>query len=271
MSEIQEITRIAHEGLDRARKLIQEYYSQNLQVEFKADKSPVTIADQKAEELLREFFLKETPGCGLIGEEHGIENPGADLVWIMDPIDGTKSFIRRAPLFGTLLACYHKGQPLLGAIDMTVLIPGGSRMIAAAGQGCWLDGERVGVSAVASFEEACILSGTVNTFEQMDQGAAFAKLRENALLYRGWGDAFGYYQVACGRAEVMVDPIVSVWDVAPMPVIFAEAGGQFSDLQGTLSLVDSIRSGVISHKSDDRTGLATNGLLHQASLACFQR
>lgn len=266
---MKEIQQIAFEATDRARKVILDYYSQTVEVEYKGDQSPVTIADKKAEEVMREFFNREMPGCGLIGEEHGIENISADWVWIMDPIDGTKSFIHKVPLFGTLLALYHKGEPVLGLIDMSALGANGSRLHAIKEQGCYVDGQRCSVSSVERMDEACVLSGTVNSFETLNRADQFKNLRHQSRLYRGWGDAFGYYQVACGRAEIMVDPVVSLWDVAPMPVIFAEAGGKFTDICGGLSLVESLQKGIISYETDDRTGLASNGHLHSNALSCF--
>lgn len=266
---MKDLQKIAFEATDLARKVILDYYASTVEVEYKGDQSPVTIADKKAEEVMREFFRKEMPECGLIGEEHGIEDADAEYVWIMDPIDGTKSFIHKVPLFGTLLALYHKGEPLMGLIDMSALGPQGSRLHAFKGEGCFLDQVPCRVSQVSRMEEACILSGTVNSFENLGREEQFKKLRHQGRLYRGWGDAFGYYQVACGRAEMMVDPVVSLWDVAPMPVIFAEAGGQFTDLTGGLSLVESLKKGIQSYATDDRTGLASNGLLHPQALESF--
>lgn len=264
-----DLVKMAYAATDLARKVILDYYNTSVEVEYKGDKSPVTIADKKAEEVMREFFSREMPGCGLIGEEHGIANMDSDYVWIMDPIDGTKSFIHKVPLFGTLLALYHKGEPLLGLIDMSALGPQGSRLHAFKDEGCYLDGQRCFVSKVEQMSEACVLSGTVNSFESLGRAEQFYDLRHQSRLYRGWGDAFGYYQVACGRAEIMVDPVVSLWDVAPMPVIFKEAGGQFTDICGGLSLVESLKKGILSYETDDRTGLASNGLLHSTALKSF--
>ncbi len=265
-SELREITRIGHQALDIARKNILSYYDNEVQVEYKGDATPVTVADRDTEIKLRQF-LSEAMDTGFVGEEWGCENLTKDWVWIMDPIDGTKSFIRQVPLFGTLLGAYYKGIPVWGAIDMSALQ---KRVWAAKGMGAYLEGKPVRVSSHFKAENSCLLTGTVNTFELKNQGFAFHQLRRQFGLYRGWGDCFGYFQVLTGKAEVMCDPVVSLWDIGPLPILFEEAGGRFTDLKGRCfaDLIPDLSQWQCV--SDSFTALGTNALWHKKSLACFE-
>ena len=219
---------------DIAQNEILKHWKTALNVEWKADATPVTIADKKTEELVRNFAQKETPEFGFIGEEFGQENPGAQYQWVLDPIDGTKSFIYGVPLFGTLVAILKKGVAVAGLIQLPAL---NCKIWAAAGSGAFADeGRPIKVSDVEELKDSLVLSGTINTMESKGYGRWFEGIRKNARLYRGWGDCFGYYLVACGKAEIMADPVVSLWDIAPYPLIFAEAGGSFSTLKGEKSL-----------------------------------
>lgn len=267
MPEIQNILRIALEASKRAESVILNYYNHGVSVEWKPDKTPVTIADQKAEETAREFLLKEMPGAGFIGEEHKPENPDAQYQWIMDPIDGTKSFIHGVPLFGTLLALYRKRTPLVGLIRLPALK---TCLWASLGGGAFADGIKVSCSSVSKMSEALVLSGTLNTMEDKGFGDAFTRLRRSSGLYRGWGDCYGYYLVATGKAEIMVDPVVSLWDIAPLPLIMSEAGGTFSTLSGKTELLNE--SGKPTENIyEGFTGFASNKPLAQKALSFFSK
>jgi len=219
---------------DIAQSEILKHWKTTLNVDWKADATPVTIADRKAEELVRSFAQKETPEFGFIGEEFGQENPSAEYQWVLDPIDGTKSFIYGVPLFGTVIAILKKGVPIAGLIQLPAL---NGKIWATAGGGAFADeGRPIKVSDILELKDSLVLSGTINTMESKGYGEWFEGIRKNAKLYRGWGDCFGYCQVACGKAEIMADPVVSLWDIAPYPLIFAEAGGVFSTLKGEKSL-----------------------------------
>ena len=146
-------------------------------VEWKADKTPVTIADKGTEELARKFWAKETPGFGVIGEEFGIESPDAEYQWVIDPIDGTKSFIHGVPLFGTLIGLYHKNVPIASVIRLPAMK---SAVWAVNGGGAFLDGREVHASKVSQLSDALVLSGTVNTMEDKGFGEGFTKLRRSA-------------------------------------------------------------------------------------------
>ena len=235
MSEIANLLEIAERAAKAAERVILSNFESDLSVEWKPDNTPVTIADKGAEEALRKVFSAETPDFGVIGEEFGVENPDAEYRWIFDPIDGTKSFIRGVPFFGTLIGLYRKGEPLAGVVNLPAL-----RHILVAGKGCgaFVDGKRARVSNVP-LREGLALSGTVNTFDSEGKTAFFERYRKSAALYRGWGDCYGYFLVATGRAEAMVDPVVSLWDIAAFPTIFSEAGGKFSSLDGETRLFDA--------------------------------
>jgi histidinol-phosphatase len=269
---LEELNEIGQEALDIARKTILGYYDKGLAVEYKGDSSPVTIADKQAEEDLR-VFLSSKMECGFIGEEWGANDLDRDYVWIMDPIDGTKSFIRQVPLFGTLLALYYKGEPVWGAIDMSAL---GKRAWAAKGKGAWVEDSLTGskkcaqVSKVREPSKSCLLTGTVNTFGDLGYEFQFDSLRKQFGLYRGWGDCFGYFQVLTGKAEVMCDPVVSIWDIGPMSILFSEAGGQFSDIHGRSlkEMIPSLKDWKFG--ADSFTGLATNGLWHKKSVVTMK-
>ena len=223
-------------------------------MEWKPDNTPVTIADRGAEEELRKVFASETPDFGLIGEEFGIEKPDAEYKWIFDPIDGTKSFIRGVPLFGTLIGLYRKDEPLVGIVNLPAIR---HTLVAGKGFGAFVDGKRARVSNV-KISEGLALSGTVNTFESEGRAEFFERYRKSAALYRGWGDCYGYFLVATGRAEAMADPVVSLWDIAAFPAIFSEAGGKFSTLDGETRLFDA-NGKPLREIHEGYSALATNG------------
>ncbi len=175
MIEMKQIDELGQEALKIARKTILSYYGSDVGVEWKADATPVTIADQLSEELMRKFLAKEM-NCGFIGEELGIESLDRDYTWVLDPIDGTKSFVRDVPLFGTLLACLYKGEPIWGAIDIHAQQ---KRLTASKGGGCHLNGRLISVSQESKNEKSCLLTGTVNTFEEMGQAHNFHTLRKD--------------------------------------------------------------------------------------------
>lgn len=229
MREAAEFLEVALHGAKLAEAEILKHYQGDFAVEWKPDSTPVTLADKNAEEAMRRFFGKETPEAGFVGEEFGVERPGAELQWILDPIDGTKAFIHGVPLFGTLIALYRRNVPLVSVVNLPALR---STLYAVKGGGAFVDGLPARASTVGKLSEALVLSGTINTVEDKGLGEEFKTLRRSAKLYRNWGDCYGYYLVATGRAEVMLDPVVSLWDIAPFPLIFAECGGHFSTLAG---------------------------------------
>ncbi|MDY6331434.1 MAG: histidinol-phosphatase [Fibrobacter sp.] len=262
-----ELLKIALKTAELAEENILKFYQNDVGVEWKADKTPVTIADKGTEELARKFWAKETPGFGVIGEEFGIESPDAEYQWVIDPIDGTKSFIHGVPLFGTLIGLWHKNVPIASVIRLPAMK---SAVWAVNGGGAFLDGREVRASKVSQLSDALVLSGTVNTMEDKGFGEGFTKLRRSARLHRGWGDCYGYYLVAAGRAEIMVDPVVSLWDIAPFPLLMKEAGGKFSTIDGKTELFDA-NGKPTAPIYEGFTSIATNGLLHDVALDCLKK
>jgi histidinol phosphatase-like enzyme (inositol monophosphatase family) len=220
---------VAREAVAAAGAITLEHFGRGVEVERKADLSPVTIADRRSEECLRRALETAFPSDGLLGEEFG-EKPGASgRRWIVDPIDGTQSFIRGVPLYGVLVGLEEEGRPVVGvmgfpALDLTYW--------AARGGGAFRNGERVRVSGVASLAEATVVSSDAKPQSFGDRYPRFERLLRAAACYRGWGDCYGYALVAGGQVEVMVDPILSAWDAAAVLPIVEEAGGRFVDWSG---------------------------------------
>lgn len=194
------------------------YFQRSLDVERKTDGSPVTRADREAEQAIREHLRRVYPDHGFLGEEFGAEASDSALTWVIDPIDGTKSFIHGVPLYSNLIALMDGPDVLVGVANFPAL---GETVYAVAGHGCYWNGRRARVSRVSELDQAClVLSG----MEGFGPGVLEA-LQRSTRLQRTWGDAYGYALVATGRADVMIDPVCSLWDVAPMRVLLAEAGG----------------------------------------------
>lgn len=267
IAENNELLNIALKAAELAQKNILKYFLKDITVELKKDATPVTIADKTTEEIIRNFFYNATPNFGIIGEEFGIENPNAEYQWIVDPIDGTKSFIHGVPLFGTLIALYKKDEPIASVVRIPAL---NTAVWAANGSGAFLDKVPVKCSSIKTLKDSLLLSGTINTIDTKGYSAQFTKVRHNAKLYRGWGDCYGYYMVATGRAECMIDPIVSLWDIAPYPLLFKEAQGKFSTINSCESLFDK-NGKPIAPIYEGFTSVATNGNIHSEVLNLMQQ
>jgi histidinol phosphatase-like enzyme (inositol monophosphatase family) len=205
------------------------HYRSRLDVEIKKDGSPVTVADRAAEQAAREWVRRYFPDDGFLGEEFGEERADARRRWIIDPIDGTKSFVHGSPLWGSLVALCEGETVLAGA----AFFPAVDELVAAApGEGCWWNGSRCAVSAVDALERATVLTTDERFRERPELHAGWSRVSHGANVSRTWGDCFGYLLVATGRAEVMVDPVMSPWDAAALQPIIVEAGGVFTDWDG---------------------------------------
>lgn len=199
-----------------------------LTVESKADQTPVTAADRGAEELMRAMIKKRYPEHGIIGEEYGSERPEAEFVWMLDPIDGTKSFITGVPLWGTLIALLHHGQPILGCIHQPVL----GQLLVGDGTSATLNGRPARVRSCARLADATVLTSDPLNPAKFQDGAAYEQLLRAAKLCRTWGDCYGYLLVATGLADVMLDPIMNPWDIAALVPVIRGAGGVITNWQG---------------------------------------
>jgi len=234
--------RFAVQVAQEAGRLTLEYFRRSdLHVERKGDDSPVTVADRRAEEYLREQIGRHFPHDGVLGEEFP-EQPGSSgYRWIVDPIDGTKSFIHGVPLYGTMVAVEHQGESVLGVIVIPAL---GECVYAEKGAGAWyVRGQRppepVQVSHCEQLSEALLLTSEVRNFDRIGRRDVYDRLQAATRLARTWGDCYGYLMVATGRAEVMIDPVVNLWDTAALQPIVEESGGTFTDWQGKRTIYAS--------------------------------
>lgn len=234
-----------------AGELTLRYFGQTLAVDDKDDGSPVTQADREAESLLRLRISAEFPNHGILGEEMGVEKGDAAIRWTLDPIDGTRAFMRGVPLYAVLIGVAVEDEPVVGIMHFPAL---GETLSAARGHGCLFNGAPARVSSVDRLDRSLLLTTDVEEILQRPQGAGWRKLAGQAHTSRTWGDAYGHALVATGRAEVMIDPILSDWDSAPLLTVVEEAGGRFTDLSGTPT-------------ATGRSGVSTNGLLHDEVLA----
>jgi histidinol phosphatase-like enzyme (inositol monophosphatase family) len=226
------------------------HYQTGLAAERKADNSPVTLADRQAEQKLRDLITTAWPDHALIGEEYGHQPGRSDsgYTWIIDPIDGTKSFISGVPFYAVLLALVKDEQPLLGVMNFPAL---NEMVYARRGGGCFWNGRPARVSAVSRLADAVLLASDLDTFARFNRQDAFQRLIDATYFQRTWGDAYGYALVATGRAEIMLDPVMAVWDCGPLQVILEEAGGTFTDWRGTPTIFGG-------------EALATNGALFES-------
>ena len=213
----------------RTGRVALQHFRAALTVDVKSDGSPVTIADRSAEESARAWIASRFPTDGVLGEEFGVDRPEAPRRWIVDPIDGTKTFVRGVPLWGTLVAVCEGQSVLAGAAYFPAL----DEMLAAApGLGCWWNGVRCRVSNTRAINEATVLTTDERFAGDAAQRSAWRRLAEAAAVSRTWGDCYGYLLVATGRAEVMVDGRMSPWDSAAVFPAIVEAGGSFTDWTG---------------------------------------
>jgi histidinol phosphatase-like enzyme (inositol monophosphatase family) len=219
------MTELARDSGDFIRPL---YRQSSVAVETKADQSPVTIADRGAEELMRARIAKRFPAHGIIGEEFGSERPDAEFVWVLDPVDGTKTFISGLPLWGTLIALLHQGQPVLGCIHQPVL----DQLVIGDNCTTELNGRIVRCRATTRIEDSTLLTSDPLSPAKYQNGPAFDALQQRARLVRTWGDCYGYLLLATGWADIALDPIMNAWDIAALVPIVRGAGGTISDWHG---------------------------------------
>ncbi len=234
---------------------VARFGADDLIVETKPDLTPVSEADRAVELALRELIAQRRPGDAVIGEEYGSTDGGGSRRWIIDPIDGTKSYVRGIPTWATLIALAVDDVETVGVVSMPAL---GRRWWAARGGGAFADGREVRVSGVQELADAHLAWSGLEDWDAIGRTDAIIELARACWRSRGVGDAWQYMLVAEGAAEIALDPEVSLWDIAAVKIVVEEAGGQFTDL-----------SGVVTAGGGD--GLATNGLLHKAALAIVGR
>ncbi len=229
MSELKHMLEFATEIAFQAGQLTLAYFQTGTQPDFKADDSPVTIADKKAEELIRARIEKAYPSHGILGEEFGESNKASSHRWIIDPIDGTKAFMKGVPLYAVLI-----GLEIDGRIEAGVsYFPGtGDMVYAASHEGCYWNGRRAYVSDTKTLDRAYFAHTDIGAFAKYGRGEALERILKSTYHRVGWSDAYGHMLVATGRVDIMIDPIMNAWDCGPFPVLLREAGGYFGDLSG---------------------------------------
>lgn len=250
MHESRELS-AARQAAQRAADIIRGYYRQGIDVEIKPDRSPVTQADREAEQAIRDVLMAACPDYGFSGEEFGDVDADADNVWLVDPLDGTKSFVRGYPFVSTQIGLWRAGQLHLGVSSAPLFDE-----IAAAERGCGaqLNRRDLRVSAVDRVEDATVSTGNIGSLALSQAWPAFGQLVSEVNRIRGYGDFYHYHLLAAGRIDAVVESDVNILDIAALVVVVEEAGGRFTDLRGQ------------PVTRDTRTVLATNGLLHDTLL-----
>jgi histidinol-phosphatase len=221
--------RTALRAAEAAAKISRAYYAGNFEVSIKADMTPVTQADVECEEVIREIILTAFPDHGFYGEETGRSNDGHDCLWLVDPIDGTKGFVRQYPFFSTQIALMRSGELVLGVSAAPVM---DELAWAERGRGAWLNGERLAVSDIDRLEQASVSTGNLKS---LAGSAGWRKLGEVVMTVdriRGYGDFYHYHLLAAGKIEAVIESDVNILDIAALSVIVTEAGGRFTDLNG---------------------------------------
>ncbi len=227
------------------------WFNTRLPVESKADGSPVTIADREAERVMRAMIRERFPGHGIVGEEHGVDAGIEPIRWIIDPIDGTRTFVRGVPFYGTLVGIEVGGEPVVGAVSIPAL---GELVVGAKGLGCTWNGRRCAVAPTTSLDEALLVATDLKAVRARLGGSAADALDAATGMQRTWADCYAYVLVATGRAEIAMDAAMALWDNAALLPIVTEAGGRFTSWRGEARI-------------DGGDAVATNGCLHDAVLA----
>jgi len=244
----------ALDAAEQAAGIARSLFERNIEVRIKADKSPVTEADVRCEIAIREILEARFPSYGFFGEETGCRDTAAESVWLVDPIDGTKAFVREYPMFSTQIALMRGGEIMLGVSNAPVY---GELCFAERGCGAYLNGKPIGVSDVATIEAAALSSGNLKTLAGGRRWARYGALVAQVGRIRGYGDFLHYHLLAAGKIDAVIETDVNILDIAACVAIIDEAGGRFTDLDGRpISL-------------NTTSVLATNGRLHEEMLAAL--
>jgi histidinol-phosphatase len=247
---------VALEAAKNAEEIIAAYYTDDaMKIELKEDETPVTLADREAEKAIRETIKQAFPDHGFLGEEYGIEEGESPYLWIIDPIDATKNYIRKIPIFGTQIALMKGEELILGISNAPRL---NELLYAEAGSGAFMNGEPVQVSDVAHPKDAMVCHGGLNRFVEEGIFPGIYNLITDAGCARGFGNFFMYHLVASGRVAAAIEAKTNVWDIAALTVIVREAGGKITDIQGR------------TVTKDTTSLIATNGVMHDTVLDYFK-
>lgn len=258
MTTTEQLKQLLDFAVDIAREagaITYRYFHGSFVAERKADNSFVTNADREAESYLRTRIAEAFPEDSILGEEEGEKAGESNRCWILDPIDGTYSFVHGVPLYGVLIGLELDNEPVLGVVNLPAL---GDLVYAARGLGCFRNGEVARVSATSALDQALLLSTDFGVCEQSGFGPAAESLQKQVHARRTWGDAYGHVLVATGRADIMLDPVMNVWDCAALLPILEEAGGTFTDWNGRRTI----------HGGN---AISTNGLLFDEVMEVVRR
>ncbi len=252
--ELRELLDFAVEIARGAGQITLKYFRKSPQTDKKSDGSLVTVADREAEAHLRKRIRDRFPEDSVLGEEEGESKGTSERRWIVDPIDGTFAFVHGVPFYGVLIGLEIGGQPSVGVVNIPAL---NEIVYAASGLGCFSNGDPVRVSSTSSLEESLLLCTDFTACHRYGFGSAIEELQRGSKSSRTWGDCYGYVLVATGRAEVMLDPVMNIWDCAALLPIVEEAGGTFTDLDGARTV-------------NGGNAVATNGLLFAEVMSMIQ-
>lgn len=244
----------ALDAAEQAAAIARAMFRHNIEVRIKADKSPVTEADVRCEIAIREILESRFPSHGFYGEETGSRDANAESLWLVDPIDGTKAFVREYPMFSTQIALMRRGEIVLGVSSAPVY---GELSFAERGRGAYLNGKPLAVSQVATLESAALSSGNLKSLATGSRWARYGALVAQVNRIRGYGDFLHYHLLAAGKIDAVIETDVNILDIAACAAIVTEAGGRFTDLSGAPITLQST------------SVLATNGHLHDAVLAAL--
>lgn len=254
-SNASEFLQVALLAATRAAEISRSYYAGNFTVSTKEDLTPVTQADVECERAIREIILERFPEHGFYGEETGRTRTDADHLWLVDPIDGTKGFVRRYPFFSTQIALMHRGEIVAGVSSGTMM---DELAWAEKGKGAWLNGERLQISAIDGPDRAAVSVGNLKSLAGSDGWDALGGIVERADRIRGYGDFYHYHLLAAGKIEAVIESDVNILDVAALSIIVSEAGGVFTNLNGEAPDLEI------------RSVLAANPSLHAQYLALLR-
>jgi histidinol-phosphatase len=241
----------ALEAAHAAAEISRHYYAGNFTVTTKADLTPVTQADVECEHAIRKIILERFPEHGFFGEETGRSNEDAEFLWLVDPIDGTKGFVRQYPFFSTQIALMHKGEIVLGVSSGTMM---DELAWAEKGKGAWLNGERLAISTISDPDRAAVSTGNLKSLAMSPGWGDLGEIVARADRIRGYGDFYHYHLLAAGKIEAVIESDVNILDIAALSIIVTEAGGVFTDLNG-----EAVRLEI-------RSVLAANPELHEEYL-----
>jgi inositol-phosphate phosphatase / L-galactose 1-phosphate phosphatase / histidinol-phosphatase len=261
-SPYREFEALAHRLADRAGEVQRRYFRTPVAVDTKPDDSPVTVADREAEAAMRELIAAAYPGHGILGEEHGRERLDAEFVWVLDPIDGTKSFITGRPLFGTLVALAHRGRPVLGLIDQTILQ---ERWVGVAGEASAWNGRPIRVRACPRLDDAVLFATSPVMFRGAGESDAFTRLQARVRLPMFGGDCYAYGLLAMGFADLVVEAGLEPYDFMALAPVIEGAGGLVTDWRGRALELGS--SGQVIAAGDRQAHAAARDLLGDAAQA----